>query len=39
MCVEKGMDAKDIAPMVENSAKVIYENYASKKREITIPEL
>jgi integrase len=39
MCVEKGMDAKDIAPMVGNSAKVIYENYASKKREITIPEL
>jgi integrase len=39
MCIEKGMDAKDIAPMVGNSAEVVYQNYASKKKDIAIPEL
>uniref|UniRef100_B8HKH6 Phage integrase n=1 Tax=Cyanothece sp. (strain PCC 7425 / ATCC 29141) TaxID=395961 RepID=B8HKH6_CYAP4 len=39
MYIEKGMDAKDIAPMVGNSAQLVYKNYAGKKKDIVIPEL
>jgi hypothetical protein len=39
MALEAGIDAKDIAPLVGNSAKTIYDHYAAQKREISIPEL
>jgi integrase len=39
MCLEKGIDAKDIARWVRTSPKKIYEHYAGGARDILVPEL
>lgn len=36
--LDQGMDAKDVAGLVGNSAEMIYRNYSSQKRGITLPE-
>ncbi|MBD1860784.1 MULTISPECIES: site-specific integrase [Trichocoleus] len=36
--LDLGMDAKDVSALVGNSAKMIYEHYASQKKGITLPE-
>lgn len=38
-CLEAGIDAKDIASWVGNSAKMIYEKYAGVNRDLKVPEL
>ena len=38
LALEHGLDAKDIAKLVGNSAEVIYRHYAASKREVSVPE-
>lgn len=38
LALENGVEDKDVAYLVGNSAIVIYQNYASKKRQLTVPE-
>ncbi len=37
LALENGLDAKDIAKLVGNSAETIYRHYAGAKRELTVP--
>jgi integrase len=39
LCVDAGIDAKDIARWVGNSPEMIYRHYAGKKRNLQVPEL
>ncbi|MEA5500469.1 tyrosine-type recombinase/integrase [Limnoraphis robusta Tam1] len=39
LCLEKGVDAKDVAKWVGNSAEIIYKNYAGHRTELSVPEL
>ncbi|HEY9879767.1 MAG TPA: tyrosine-type recombinase/integrase [Leptolyngbyaceae cyanobacterium] len=39
LCLEKGVDAKDISRLCGNSAVVIYQHYAGKMRSVFVPEL
>lgn len=39
LCLEKGVDAKDVARLCGNSAVVIYEHYAGKMRSVSVPKL
>lgn len=39
LCLESGIDAKDIAQWVGNSPEVIYRHYAGNKRDLQVPEL
>lgn len=38
LALEHGLDAKDVAKLVGNSAEVIYRHYAASKREVAVPE-
>ncbi|MBW4490225.1 MAG: site-specific integrase [Trichocoleus desertorum ATA4-8-CV12] len=38
LALENGLDAKDVARLVGNSPKIIYEHYAGNKRELAVPE-
>jgi integrase len=38
LALEHGLDAKDVARLVGNSAEVIYRHYADGKREVSVPE-
>lgn len=38
LALEHGLDAKDVAKLVGNSAEVIYRHYAASKREVSVPE-
>jgi integrase len=37
--LDAGMDAKDIAKLVGNSAEIIYKHYAGAKRDLVAPDL
>jgi integrase len=37
LALENGLDAKDVAKLVGNSAETIYRHYAGAKRELTVP--
>ena len=39
LCLEKGIDAKDVARWVGNSAEIIYKHYAASRRDLAVPEL
>jgi integrase len=39
LCLEGGVDAKDVARWVGNSPEVIYRHYAGNKRNLQVPEL
>lgn len=39
LCLESGIDAKDVSKWVGNSPEVIYRHYASNKRDLSVPEL
>ncbi|WP_448574065.1 tyrosine-type recombinase/integrase [Trichothermofontia sp.] len=39
LCLESGVDAKDVAKWVGNSPEIIYKHYASAKRDLSVPEL
>jgi len=39
LCLESGIDAKDVAKWVGKSPEVIYKHYASAKKELNVPEL
>ncbi len=39
LCLDAGIDAKDVAPWVGNSPEMIYKHYAGNKRDLQIPEL
>ncbi len=39
LCLEKGIDAKDIARWVGNSPHIIYQHYAGNKRDLQVPDL
>jgi integrase len=39
LCLESGVNAKDVAAWVGNSAKMIYERYASANINLNVPEL
>ncbi|KMW70830.1 MAG: tyrosine-type recombinase/integrase [Limnoraphis robusta] len=39
LCLEAGVDAKDIGKWVGNSAEIIYQNYAGHRSELSVPEL
>jgi integrase len=39
LCLEAGVDAKDIAKWVGNSAEIIYKNYAGHRAELSVPEI
>lgn len=39
LCLENGIDAKDVAKWVGNSPEIIYKHYASAKKELDVPEL
>lgn len=39
LCLEKGVDAKDVARWVGNSPEVIYKHYAGNKRDLQVPEI
>lgn len=39
LALEHGLDAKDVARLVGNSAEVIYRHYAGNRRELFVPEL
>jgi integrase len=39
LCLETGIDAKDVARWVGNSPEVIYQHYAGNKRDLQVPEL
>ncbi|MEM6424529.1 MAG: tyrosine-type recombinase/integrase [Cyanobacteria bacterium P01_D01_bin.128] len=39
LCLEAGIDAKDVARLVGNSPEVIYRHYAGNKRNLQVPEL
>jgi integrase len=39
LALESGMDAKDVAKMVGNSAEIIYRHYAGSLRDLEVPEL
>lgn len=38
LALENGLDAKDVAKLVGNSAEVIYRHYAGNKRDLFVPE-
>ncbi|QJB29441.1 site-specific integrase [Limnospira fusiformis SAG 85.79] len=39
LCLDAGIDAKDVAAWVGNSPQVIYQNYAGRNRGLSIPKL
>lgn len=39
LMLENGLDAKDVARLVGNSAEVVYRHYAGNKRELFVPEV
>ncbi|MEL7038676.1 MAG: tyrosine-type recombinase/integrase [Cyanobacteria bacterium J06592_8] len=39
LCIEAGLDAKDIAKLVGNSAGIIYKHYAGYKAGLSVPEI
>ncbi|ULB44789.1 site-specific integrase [Limnospira fusiformis KN01] len=39
LCLDVGIDAKDVAAWVGNSPQVIYQNYAGRNRGLSIPKL
>lgn len=39
LCLESGIDAKDVAKWVGNSPEIIYKHYASAKQNLEVPEL
>lgn len=39
LCLEAGVDAKDVAAWVGNSPQVIYQNYAGRNRGLSVPKL
>lgn len=39
LCIDAGIDAKDVARWVGNSPEVIYKHYAGNKRDLQVPEL
>jgi integrase len=38
-CIDFGMDAKDVAKLVGNSAQTIYKHYAGSKRDLIAPDI
>lgn len=38
LALEHGLDAKDVARLVGNSAEIIYQHYAGNKRDLEVPE-
>jgi integrase len=38
-CLDAGMDAKDVAKLVGNSAEIIYKHYAGAKRDLIAPDI
>jgi len=39
LCIDAGIDAKDVARWVGNSPEVIYRHYAGNKRDLQVPEI
>ncbi|WP_347566129.1 site-specific integrase [Scytonema sp. UIC 10036] len=39
LCLESGIDAKDVAKWVGNTPEIIYKHYAGNKRDLQVPEL
>ena len=39
LCLEAGMNVKDVSRIVGNSPEVIYRHYAGKNRSLVVPEL
>lgn len=39
LCLDKGIDAKDVAKWVGNSPEVIYKHYAGNRRDLQVPEI
>lgn len=39
LCLNAGIDAKDVARWVGNSPEVIYRHYAGNKRDLQVPEI
>lgn len=39
LCLDKGIDAKDIAQWVGNSAEIIYQHYAGSRHNLQVPEI
>ena len=39
LCLDKGIDAKDIAQWVGNSPEIIYKHYAGSRRNLQVPEI
>lgn len=39
LCLDKGIDAKDIAQWVGNSAEIIYKHYAGSRHSLQVPEI
>ena len=39
LCLDAGLDAKDVARLVGNSPEIIYRHYAGNKRNLQVPEL
>lgn len=39
LCLDAGIDAKDVARWVGNSPKIIYQHYAGANRDLEVPEL
>jgi integrase len=39
LCLDKGIDAKDIAQWVGNSPEIIYKHYAGSRHNLQVPEI
>ena len=39
LCLDKGIDAKDVARWVGNSPEIIYKHYAGRRRDLQVPEI
>ncbi|MEL7038853.1 MAG: site-specific integrase [Cyanobacteria bacterium J06592_8] len=39
LCLDAGLDAKDVAKLVGNSANIIYKHYAGQKAGLSVPEI
>jgi integrase len=39
LCLDKGIDAKDVARWVGNSPEIIYRHYAGNRRDLQVPEI
>jgi integrase len=39
LCLDKGIDAKDVVRWVGNSPEIIYKHYAGRRRDLQVPEI